>query len=109
MFTFASVIIYWRGNTNPLGSLLVFFGGFGTGIAHSAVFVSLTNDVSDEDIAIASSGFFLSASIGGVVGVSATSAVYQAILRRGLLAAFKASTNREEVSMPLLVLQSLYK
>lgn len=100
MFTFASIIIYWRGNTSPLESLLIFSGGFGTGIAHSAVFVSLANGVADEDIAIASSGFYLSGNIGGVLGVSAASAVHQVTLRRGLLTAFKTNTNCKEVSIP---------
>ncbi|EYE95188.1 MFS general substrate transporter [Aspergillus ruber CBS 135680] len=101
MFTFASIIIYWRGNTSPLESLLIFSGGFGTGIAHSAVFVSLANGVADEDIAIASSGFYLSGNIGGliggVLGVSAASAVHQVTLRRGLLTAFKTNTNCKEI------------
>lgn len=99
MLAFASLIIYWRGDTNPLQSSLIFSGGFGTGIAHSAVFVSLANDMEDEDIAIASSGFYLSGNIGGVLGVSAASAVQQVILQRRLLSTLKNHTNKQHVSM----------
>ncbi|RJE25667.1 resistance protein [Aspergillus sclerotialis] len=97
MLAFASLLVYWRENTSSLASLLIFSGGFGTGISHSAVFVALTNGVADEDMAIASSGFYLSTNIGGVIGVSAASAIHQVILRHGLLRAFKNSSEREKI------------
>jgi hypothetical protein len=62
----------------------VFPGGFGTAIAQSTVFVALAVTVSEKDMAIASSGLFLSGGIGGAAGLSAASAVFQAVLRSAL-------------------------
>lgn len=96
---FTSLIINWRGNTNVLQSLLIFSGGFGTGQAHSAVFVALANGVAEEDMAIASSGFYLSSNIGGVLGVSVGSTVHQVMLRRGLMKVLKGRSDWKEVSL----------
>lgn len=98
MICFASLICSWNGNTNFLASLLIFPGGFGTGIAHSAVFVALANGVADKDTAIASSGFYLSGNIGLVSGISAGSALHQTTLRRGLDRALQGRDDAKQVS-----------
>ncbi|OQV04373.1 hypothetical protein CLAIMM_09265 [Cladophialophora immunda] len=94
---FTSLLMTWRGDTNILHSLLIFSGGFGTGQAHSAVFVALANGVAEEDIAMASSGFYLSSNIGGVLGVSIGSAVHQVMLRRGLVNVLKGRRDWREI------------
>jgi hypothetical protein len=70
-------------------SLIVFFGGLGTGIMHSAVFIGLTSGVSEEEVAIAGSGLYLSGNIGAVTGVSGAAAVFQI----GLQSALKSALN----------------
>lgn len=105
MVAFVSLIFSWRGHSSPADSLLIFSGGFGTGMAHSAIFVYLNNSIANEDMAIASSGFYLSTNIGGMVGVSLASAVSQIILQKGLLNALKEYPNKSEVSALLLRLE----
>lgn len=78
---FTLLIIFWRNHTTPTQSLVIFFGGFGTGMANSAVFVGLTAGVDKESIAIAASGLYLSSNIGAVTGVSAAGAIFQNALR----------------------------
>ncbi|PQE28587.1 major facilitator superfamily transporter protein [Rutstroemia sp. NJR-2017a WRK4] len=70
----------WHGHTNLLESLYIIPGGFGNGIALSAFFVSLTSGVEPEEMAIASSGLYLSSNVGMLVGLS----VADCIMRRGL-------------------------
>ncbi|PQE23873.1 major facilitator superfamily transporter protein [Rutstroemia sp. NJR-2017a BBW] len=70
----------WHGHTSLLESLYIIPGGFGNGIALSAFFVSLTSGVEPEEMAIASSGLYLSSNVGMLVGLS----VADCIMRRGL-------------------------
>lgn len=109
IIAFVSLIFSWRGHSTPAESLLIFSGGFGTGMAHSAIFVYLNNSVANEDMAIASSGFYLSTNIGGMVGVSLASAASQIILQRGLLNALKEYPNKKEVSALSLSLKLAYR
>lgn len=105
MVCFASLIGSWDGHSNFWSSLLIFSGGFGTGIAHSAVFVALANGVAVEDTAIASSGFYLSGNIGLVSGISAGSAIYQVTLRRGLCRVLEGRDDAKQVSNHTLQLK----
>lgn len=92
-------LLLWRGDgTTPvLRSLVSFPGGFATGVSHSSLFVSLTAGVAEEDIAIASSGLYLSGNIGTVIGASASSAIYQAALRSGLGESLAGRGDMQEV------------
>ena len=56
MLAFTLLIIFWRGKTNTIQSFVIFFGGLGTGMAQSAIFVGLTAGIERENIAIAASG-----------------------------------------------------
>ena len=100
---FASLICSWDGNSNFWSSFLIFSGGFGTGIAHSAVFVALANGVDAEDTAIASSGFYLSGNIGLLTGISAGSAIQQITLRRGLRRVLEGRDDAGQVSHRILL------
>ncbi|KAF2099452.1 MFS general substrate transporter [Rhizodiscina lignyota] len=73
---FTLLLITWHGNTPVWQAFFVFFGGFATGIANSAVFVDLAATVDESEIAIASSGLYLSTNIGAVGGVSVASAIF---------------------------------
>ncbi|WAO90310.1 MFS domain-containing protein [Fusarium falciforme] len=83
-FCFTLLLIFWRGHTSVLQSLFVFPGGFATGIAHSTTFVALAAGVEEQDLAIASSGLYLSGSVGAVAGLCSASAAFQSALRSAL-------------------------
>jgi predicted MFS family arabinose efflux permease len=81
MLCFTLLLTTWHGHTPVWQALFVFFGGFGTGIAGSAVFVDLAASVNDSEMAIASSGLYLSSNIGVVAGVTSASAVFSGSLK----------------------------
>ncbi|KAI4854607.1 MFS general substrate transporter [Aureobasidium sp. EXF-8845] len=81
---FSLLLTLWRGHTSTAGSLVIFFGGCASGMANSAVFVGLTAGVEKEQMAIATTGLYLSSSISVVAGVSAASAIFQSTLRANL-------------------------
>ncbi|KAG9603963.1 MFS general substrate transporter, partial [Aureobasidium melanogenum] len=84
MLCFSLLLILWRGHTSTASSLVIFFGGCGSGMANSAVFVGLTAGLEKEQIAIATTGLYLSSSISIVAGVSAASAIFRSALRSNL-------------------------
>lgn len=97
MTAFTCLVIFWNGSTNTLQSFLIFPGGFGTGVAHSALFVGLASGVAAEEVAIASSGLYLTVSIGGATGVSAANAIFQDTLRKRLWGRLDGVQDREKV------------
>lgn len=78
------LILRWHGNTNWLESLYIVPGGFGTGVAQSAIFISIQAAVDPSLAAVATAALFLSTSVGMVAGMAGVSAAMQAMLRRGL-------------------------
>ncbi|KAF2245268.1 MFS general substrate transporter [Trematosphaeria pertusa] len=76
---FTLMLTMWWGHTGILGDLVIFPGGFATGVAHSAVFIGLTSGVAEHEVAIAGSGMYLSVSVGAVSGISGASAIFQII------------------------------
>lgn len=78
------VILRWHGNTNWLESLYILPGGFGLGIAQSALFISVQAAIDPAYTAIAASTLYLTSSIGSLAGMAGISAVLQAALRRQL-------------------------
>ncbi|KAI3335759.1 major facilitator superfamily transporter [Ustulina deusta] len=81
---YALLIIRWSGNTNWWESLYIFLGGFGAGMAGSAVFVSINAVVEPAHKAVANSGLQLAMPIGMLLGVTAGSAVMLDVLQRVL-------------------------
>lgn len=81
---YAVIAIRWRGHTNVWESLYIFPGGFGSGVASSTVFVALAAAVSTSDMAVATSGLYLSMNIATAAGTSVVSAVVQNVLRQAL-------------------------
>lgn len=84
MFCFTLLLTTWHGHTPVWQALFVFFGGFATGIAGSAVFVGLAASVEESEMAIASSGLYLSSNVGSVAGVTASSAIFSNSLKSKL-------------------------
>ncbi|KAI4954926.1 hypothetical protein J4E86_006236 [Alternaria arbusti] len=95
--SFVLLLLFWRGHTTVLGSLLIFPAGFATGMAHSAVFVGLTSAVAEDEVAIAGSGLYLSGNVGGVTGVSGAAAVFQIVLQMGLNHALEGRNDASEI------------
>ena len=92
------LVLRWRGNTSFWESLYIGPGGFGTGIVQATTFVGLAAGVDEAQMAIASTGLYLSANIGGLVGISLASKVLQASLRTGLNARLAGFQDRQPVS-----------
>lgn len=78
------LILRWHGNTNWLESLYIFPGGFGMGIAQSAVFISIQAAIDPSHMAIATSNLYLTSHIGTTAGMAGVNAILQSTLRSGL-------------------------
>lgn len=92
------LLLHWHGHTSFLESLYIIPGGFGNGIALSATFIGLTAGVEQEELAIASSGLFLSSNVGTVIGLSVAGSVMEGRLEKGLRIALEGWEGREKVS-----------
>ncbi|KAF7872240.1 hypothetical protein EAF04_003164 [Stromatinia cepivora] len=91
------LLLRWHGHTSFLESLYIIPGGFGNGIALSATFIGLTAGVEQGELAIASSGLFLSANVGTVVGLSVAGSVMQDGLERRLRVALEGWDGNEAI------------
>lgn len=92
-----NLLLLWDGHTSPWLSLLIFPGGLAMGFLSSSAFVGLAAGVSEEGIAVTTSGMFLAFNIGGIAGVSGGSAVLQNVLRSSLGRALDGVDGGEEV------------
>jgi hypothetical protein len=91
------MILRWHGHTSFLESLYIVPGGFGNGIALGTTFIGLTAGVDRGQVAIASSGLYLSSNIGQVGGLSIAAAVLQSALQKDLSIALEGIDGRQEV------------
>ncbi|KAF4627684.1 hypothetical protein G7Y89_g10464 [Cudoniella acicularis] len=91
------LILRWHGHTSFLESLYIIPGGFGNGVALSASFIALTAGVEACQIAIASSGLYLSMNIGTVGGLSIAAAILQSTLRKQLSISLEGMQDREQI------------
>ncbi|THV63802.1 MFS general substrate transporter [Aureobasidium pullulans] len=98
MICFSLLLVLWRGHTSTAGSLVIFFGGCASGMANSAVFVGLTAGVEKHQMAIATTGMYLSSNIAMVAGVSAASAIFQSALRSNLHQALGRMVGGDEIA-----------
>ncbi|THZ79545.1 MFS general substrate transporter [Aureobasidium pullulans] len=102
MLCFSLLLVLWRGHTSTAGSLVIFFGGCASGMANSAVFVGLTAGVEKHQMAIATTGMYLSSNIAMVAGVSAASAIFQSALRSNLHRALGRMVGGDEIARRVL-------
>jgi predicted metalloendopeptidase len=91
------MMIRWHGHTSFLESLYIIPGGFGNGIALSATFIGLTAGVEPCQVAIASSGLYLSMNIGMVGGLSIAAAILHTSLEKQLRISLEGMQGRQEV------------
>ena len=95
------MILRWHGHTSFLESLYIIPGGFGNGIALSASFIALTAGIDASQMAIASSGLYLSSNLGMVSGLTVAGAILQSTLRNNLRISLEGWEGREEVSFEM--------
>ncbi|TVY80511.1 Vacuolar membrane amino acid uptake transporter fnx2 [Lachnellula suecica] len=97
VLSYSLMMLRWHGHTSFLESLYIIPGGFGNGIALSASFIALTAGVDACQVAIASSGLYLSSSIGMVSGLSIAAALLQSTLRKQLRISLEGMEGREQI------------
>jgi MFS family permease len=78
---YITLILRWRGNTYEWEAFEIFPGGFGTGMTMASIFIALTSNMSHDTIAVATSGLYLSGSLGTVLGVSISSSIQRGALK----------------------------
>lgn len=96
---YVAMLLRWSDDATSFSpfwdDMWLILAGLATGTAHSAAFMALTaglsDDATNEDnddtastVAIAGSGIYLSGNIGGVVGLTLSSALLQSVLRTKL-------------------------
>ena len=79
---FLLLFLRWHRHTSFAESLYIALAGFGNGISMQAVFIFLSAGINKSENAIAGGGFYLSSSLGEVMGMSCQSAILQAMIRR---------------------------
>jgi hypothetical protein len=65
----------------------------------AAGFIALTSSITTADMAVASSGYYLSSNIGTVFGMAATNAIFQTTLREDLEQRLAGYEAREKVCL----------
>lgn len=78
------LILRWHGYTNWLESLYIAPGGFGSGMAQSALFISIQAAVDSAHRAVAASTLSLCSTTGMMTGMAAVAAVLQEMVQRTL-------------------------
>ncbi|EFX06583.1 multidrug resistance protein [Grosmannia clavigera kw1407] len=78
------LLLRWHGHTNWWEALYIFPGGFGTGVATSAVFISVQVVVEPIHLAPAISILYLGGTCASVLGLTSASMVMQAMLKVSL-------------------------
>jgi hypothetical protein len=101
--SYTLMMLRWHGHTSFLESLYIIPGGFGNGIALSAMFVVLTAGIDHCEMAIGSSGLYLSSNVGMVAGISIASALLQSTLRKQLRISLEGTEGMNKVSHLLAV------
>ncbi|KAF1813933.1 MFS general substrate transporter [Eremomyces bilateralis CBS 781.70] len=92
----------WRGNTSLWEALLIFPAGFSSGIGYSATFIAMGAGIDEKDMAIATSGLYLSSNVGAVAGVSLSSALFHNTLRTDLNKVLKGVEGGKEIARKAL-------
>ncbi|RDW59240.1 hypothetical protein BP5796_12164 [Coleophoma crateriformis] len=69
--TYILLVARWNGSTGIWESLYIVPGGVGTGMAGSGLFVAMTAMLKQEEMAMATGGFFLSTNTGIISGITA--------------------------------------
>lgn len=78
------LMLRWHGNTNWFESLYIFPGGFGMGVASSALFISLQAVIDPVHMAPAVSFMYLMQTVWMAIGLPTANAIMQTMLRRKL-------------------------
>ncbi|RDL37138.1 uncharacterized protein BP5553_04571 [Venustampulla echinocandica] len=95
--SFFAIFLRWRGSTGWLECLYGFPVGLGFGVSLSAAFIALTARLDPSEVAVSTSGFYLSLNLGSLIGVSFASLLVQASVQRTLLENLKDLPNRRQI------------
>ncbi|RDW63810.1 hypothetical protein BP6252_11355 [Coleophoma cylindrospora] len=82
--TYILLVARWNGSTGIWESLYIVPGGVGTGMAGSGVFVAMTAMLKQEEMAMATGGFFLSTNTGIISGITAANLAIRVGFQRQL-------------------------
>ena len=75
------LFLTWHGNTSALEALYIGPGGFGTGIAQTAVFTSIQASIDKKRRAPALAGMYLTLQLGLIIGLAAVGATVMETVR----------------------------
>jgi MFS family permease len=78
---YITIILRWHGSIHDWEALEILPGGFGSGVTTTSTFIALTSDMSHENMAVVTSGFYLSSSLGTVMGISIGSSIQRGVLK----------------------------
>ncbi|KAK4184064.1 putative multidrug resistance protein fnx1 [Podospora australis] len=82
--SFVAILFRWRDHTGWAETLYGFPIGVGFGVSLSAAFIALTSGLEAFQVAVATSGFYLSMNLGSLIGVSGASLLISTYVERRL-------------------------
>ncbi|KAK0666796.1 putative multidrug resistance protein fnx1 [Cercophora samala] len=100
--SFLAIFLRWRGVTNWAETLYGFPIGVGFGVSLSAAFIALTSDLESTQVAVATSGFYLSMNIGSLLGVSTASLLIASFVERTLRDKLPDVPDKEQIIKDVL-------
>lgn len=96
------LLLRWNGATGPFEAFYALLGGMGTGIAHSSTFIAVTAATTEEELAIAGGGLYLSGGLGSVLGVAAAESTVRTVFKAELTRQLGKSTFTTRIMERLL-------
>ncbi|KAK4175402.1 putative multidrug resistance protein fnx1 [Triangularia setosa] len=100
--SFLAIFFRWRGVTNWADTFYGFPIGVGFGISLSAAFIALTSGLEPTQVAVATSGFYLSMNLGSLLGVSSASLLIASFVERTLRDRLSDLPDKEEIIRDVL-------
>ncbi|KAH7310578.1 major facilitator superfamily domain-containing protein [Stachybotrys elegans] len=94
---YALMVIRWRGSTAWYDSMVTILGGLGMGITQSASFIHLAASLDAKEIAVASMSWYLSMSVGMLVGINLFNATYHASLHSFMQANLRGVKDGDQI------------
>ncbi|RFU32551.1 hypothetical protein B7463_g3771, partial [Scytalidium lignicola] len=107
--SYLTLILRWKGKISVFEALEIIPSGFGTGMVQATAFIALTSSLEHKEIAMATSGMYLTTSIGMVTGIAVSSAVQQGGLRSLLLKALKGPESKKIIERVVSDVSSIPK
>ncbi|KAK0726524.1 major facilitator superfamily domain-containing protein [Apiosordaria backusii] len=100
--SFLAIFLRWRGVTHWGETLYGFPIGVGFGVSLSAAFIALTAGLESTQVAVATSGFYLSMNLGSLLGVSGASLLIASFVERTLREKLPDLPDKEQIIRDVL-------